>query len=375
MVLNFEARGSEGPALMFETSDGNGWLIKELARAGAPTRTNSILYEAYRRLPNETDMTMFKRAGYPGLNFAYIDGAARYHTQTDSLDQLDQRSLQHQGSYALALARHYGNLDLTNTKASNAVYFDLLGLTLIHYPTSWVTPLTIVTLLLFVVVAFVGLKKGRLTLAGNRFRVCRGRSDADQCCSGSSFITVQHLGPLSQLSFDDSGRHLQQRFLCGKLCGTHDCHFSFALHLVSSQNQRGKFTCWRTARVGCRDDRFRFICTGRKLSFYAASSLCPGAVGLEVRSQKADRLTAGQLASLYAFAIPGHHSDRTGPRHSIYRATCRQTSRSSWFWLCPAGFTAAAFRSHRSTKSLAVARHSRGGKFDFHSVGQLDLRL
>ena len=78
VVLNFEARGSEGPALMFETSDGNGWLIRELARAGAPIRTNSILYEAYRRLPNETDMTMFKRAGYPGLNFAYIDGAARF---------------------------------------------------------------------------------------------------------------------------------------------------------------------------------------------------------------------------------------------------------------------------------------------------------
>ena len=169
VVLNFEARGSEGPALMFETSDGNGWLIKELAQAGTPARTNSLLYEAYRNLPNETDMTMFKGAGYPGLNFAYIDGAAHYHSLSDNLDRMDERSLQHQGDYALALARQYGNANLSNTKTGNAVYFDLLGLTLIHYPVSWVAPLTILTVLFFAAVVFVGVKKGRLTLTGIAF--------------------------------------------------------------------------------------------------------------------------------------------------------------------------------------------------------------
>src|SRR5947209_2893285 len=33
LVLNFEARGAGGPSLMFETSDGNGALIRELAAA------------------------------------------------------------------------------------------------------------------------------------------------------------------------------------------------------------------------------------------------------------------------------------------------------------------------------------------------------
>ena len=169
VVLNFEARGNEGPALMFETSDANGWLIRELARSAAPARTNSVLYEAYRMLPNETDMTMFKRAGYSGLNFAYIDGAARYHTATDTLAQLDQRSLQHHGDYALALARQFGNADLSNTKARNAVYFDLLGLTLVHYSTAFVIPLTILTLLFLGAVIFAGLKRGRLTWRGIAF--------------------------------------------------------------------------------------------------------------------------------------------------------------------------------------------------------------
>ncbi len=37
VVLNFEGRGNFGPSFMFETSDGNGWLIEQMARA-CPTR-------------------------------------------------------------------------------------------------------------------------------------------------------------------------------------------------------------------------------------------------------------------------------------------------------------------------------------------------
>jgi len=33
LALNFEARGSSGPSIMFETSRGNGWLVQEFAKA------------------------------------------------------------------------------------------------------------------------------------------------------------------------------------------------------------------------------------------------------------------------------------------------------------------------------------------------------
>src|SRR3989440_129145 len=52
-------------------------------------------------------------SGLPGLNFAYIGGLVHYHSATDNLAAVDEGSVQHQGSYALALARHFGNLDLT----------------------------------------------------------------------------------------------------------------------------------------------------------------------------------------------------------------------------------------------------------------------
>jgi Zn-dependent M28 family amino/carboxypeptidase len=103
IALNFDARGTTGPSYMFQTSDQNGWLIHEFAKAAPHPISNSLANEIYRLLPNDTDMTVFNKAGFHGLNFAYIDGSTKYHTMQDSYANVDERSLQHHGSYALAL--------------------------------------------------------------------------------------------------------------------------------------------------------------------------------------------------------------------------------------------------------------------------------
>ena len=166
LVLNFEARGSHGPAIMFETSEQNGWLIKQFAKAAPYPIAHSLAYEIYRLLPNDTDLTVFKQAQMPGLNFAYINGLTNYHTQLDNTKEIDEHSLQHEGATALALARHFGNLNLEDTKSTNAVYFDIVGLTLVHYSSAWVLPLTIITVLLFSALIIIGLRRGRLSLFG-----------------------------------------------------------------------------------------------------------------------------------------------------------------------------------------------------------------
>ena len=166
VALNFEARGSSGPSFMFETSDGNGWLIEQLAKAAPYPISNSLLYEIYRALPNDTDLSPLKKAGVPGLNFAFIDDEVYYHSANDRLEMLDQRSLQHHGSYALSLTRHFGNIDLGERKKSNAVYFNIFGARLVHYSVNWVLPLAAVTLVLFAFVVVMGLKRKRLTFWG-----------------------------------------------------------------------------------------------------------------------------------------------------------------------------------------------------------------
>lgn len=42
VVLNFEARGDHGPSIMFQTSEGNGWLIEEFAQTVREPVANSL---------------------------------------------------------------------------------------------------------------------------------------------------------------------------------------------------------------------------------------------------------------------------------------------------------------------------------------------
>jgi hypothetical protein len=126
---------------MFETSAGNAWLIDALASAVPRAEAMSVAYEIYRLLPNDTDLTVFKRGGLNGMNFAFIGHPEFYHRPQDDVAHLDQRSVQENGNYALGLARVFGNRDLTQTHSGNAIYFLTHLMPLIVYPDWWAGPL------------------------------------------------------------------------------------------------------------------------------------------------------------------------------------------------------------------------------------------
>ncbi len=159
LTLNFEARGSCGASAMFETSKQNGWLVRQFAQAAPRPVASSLFYEAYKRLPYGTDFSTFKRAGLEGLNFAYAGCWPRYHTGRDDVEDLDLRSLQHHGSNALALTRHFGNLDLSNVRGEDRVYFTVPGAGVVSYPESWAVPAALVALAAFATLLVVGLRR------------------------------------------------------------------------------------------------------------------------------------------------------------------------------------------------------------------------
>lgn len=166
VALNFEARGSSGPVLMFETSAGNRWLIDEFAQSASYPAANSLMYAVYKLLPNDTDLSVFKQARFKGLNFAFVEEPTHYHTQLDNLANMDERSLQQQGSLLLGLTRHLGNADLSATTSQDAVYFDLFNAAVVHYPESWAIPVAVAVLLVFVGVVGYGLKRRQLGFSG-----------------------------------------------------------------------------------------------------------------------------------------------------------------------------------------------------------------
>ncbi len=166
VVLNFEARGTGGQAMMFETSPENGWLIRRFAEAAPHPSATSLSYEIYRRMPNDTDLTAFKRAGLPGLNFAYIGNAFFYHTSRDSVANLEEGSLQQQGEYMLGLARELGQADMRAVREANRVYFSLPGGGFVHYSERWAVPLAVLCLLVLAVALTLGIRRGRLRWKG-----------------------------------------------------------------------------------------------------------------------------------------------------------------------------------------------------------------
>jgi len=165
-LLNFDARGSSGPVLMFQTGIQNGWVIRQFANAAPAPTANSLMPEIYALLPNDTDFTIFREAGYAGLNFAHLSGYSFYHTKFDRVENLDRRSLDHQGSYALTLARHFGSLDLSQVRSDDDVYFNTVGGVLARYPRRWVLPFAVLISLLFLTLAGFGITRRKLTASG-----------------------------------------------------------------------------------------------------------------------------------------------------------------------------------------------------------------
>lgn len=166
LALNFEARGSRGPAVMFETSSGNSRLIDEFAQATPYPVAYSFVYSIYQLLPNDTDLTMFKDLHPQSLNFGYVFDWPAYHSMRDTVETIDPRSLQHHGSHMLALTQHFGNRAFAQPSERDAVFFTLLPGMLVHYSEAWVLPLAVAVTLLFAGVLAFGLRRNLLTVGG-----------------------------------------------------------------------------------------------------------------------------------------------------------------------------------------------------------------
>jgi hypothetical protein len=167
LVLNFEARGTSGPSLMFETSPGNGWLIPEAAKAGVDLRACSLMYSVYSRMPFGSDFGAAKRRGLKGFNVAFIDDFCWYHTKNDTPEHLSLASVQNHGSYALGLARHFGNLRLDGELAKpDVVYFNTLGSRMVYYPMAWSAPIAWAAAVVFLCMVILGILRGRMSFLG-----------------------------------------------------------------------------------------------------------------------------------------------------------------------------------------------------------------
>ncbi|MFI2741888.1 M20/M25/M40 family metallo-hydrolase [Zhouia sp. PK063] len=166
LVLNFEARGSGGPSYMLiETNQGNANLIKAFEKANPQYPVaSSLMYSIYKKLPNDTDLTVFREDGdIQGFNFAFIDDHFDYHTALDTAPRLDKNTLEHQGSYLMPLLTYFANHDLSALRThDNDVYFNIPLFHLISYPYGWIIPIFIITVFIFISLLIYGFSKRKI---------------------------------------------------------------------------------------------------------------------------------------------------------------------------------------------------------------------
>ena len=174
-VINVEARGPWGPALLFETCPGNEKVMELYAEHAKYHYTYSLTTVVYSFMPMFTDFTKVKDE-IPGLNFSTIVDVNHYHTDKDNFSNISENSIQHYGEQILPIAMEY----LTNADYSDVSYFkaeeDTVNFTIPALGLLNVSKLTykIINLVIFIVFLLVFAMeylRGRLKSAKSVFKV------------------------------------------------------------------------------------------------------------------------------------------------------------------------------------------------------------
>lgn len=135
VVLNVEARGTEGPAYMFQLAGASTALLDVWNESRCRAQATSLARAVYDVLPNDTDFSVFRRAGFWGYDFALIGGAHRYHSPEDTPENLDPRSVQQVGGCVVGLARGWLGRSVASEAPEVApVYFQVPGGTFVGPP-------------------------------------------------------------------------------------------------------------------------------------------------------------------------------------------------------------------------------------------------
>ncbi|MGO1286229.1 MAG: M28 family peptidase [Brachybacterium tyrofermentans] len=172
VVLNHEARGISGRPVVTRT---NGPMHDVLGAMPHP-EFESFTDALFEIIPNDTDFTVYRAAGWWGMDMAIIDDAWAYHSPQDDAAHLDQNSLQHYGDLTLALTRDLAGRDLGALEEGS-------GGDPVQTTAPWgivgIHPLLLTVLALCAPIALLAVilverRRGRLTLLGVALGVVAG---------------------------------------------------------------------------------------------------------------------------------------------------------------------------------------------------------
>lgn len=169
LMINVEARGPFGPALLFETSPGSKNLVKLYQQTARYPHTYSLTTVVYGFMPNFTDFTIVKD-DIPGLNFSTIADINHYHTNLDNFSFVTPKSIQHYGSQIVPLVEEYLTNPLYSDKDvlrsdENSINFSMPLLGLFNFSKTSYTWINVGIYIIFILLLLLDLMRGRAKFA------------------------------------------------------------------------------------------------------------------------------------------------------------------------------------------------------------------
>jgi hypothetical protein len=133
-VINMEARGSGGRVQMFQTAADNGGAVRLMRAATPRAQASSLSGFIYEHMPNDTDFSVSKRAGLPGLNYAFAGRQFDYHSPSSTPATQDLGTLQDMGDSVLPTAAALAFAPALPARSQSLVYANAPGGWLLAYP-------------------------------------------------------------------------------------------------------------------------------------------------------------------------------------------------------------------------------------------------
>lgn len=174
-VINLEARGPWGPALLFETCAGNEKVMDLYQQCAEYPYTYSLTTVVYSFMPMFTDFTEIKDE-IPGLNFSTIADVNHYHTDKDNFSNVSGNSIQHYGTQILPIVEEYLTnpvyADKSYLKAEDdTVNFTIPALGLLNVSKLTYKIINLAIFLIFMILFALEYVRGRLKSAKAVFKV------------------------------------------------------------------------------------------------------------------------------------------------------------------------------------------------------------
>ena len=201
LIINIEARGPWGPALLFEACPGNEKVVDLYASVAKYPYTYSLTTVVYGFMPNFTDFTIVKDS-IPGLNFSTITDVNHYHTHLDNFSNISEKAIQHYGEQIVPVASEYVKSEEYADKDAlksdrDATNFSIPGLGLLNFSKTGYMIFNVCVFLVFLLV---------FALEGVRGRIKAGKVFRNSCIALGSALGFLVLGELVA-------------FICGKIAG------------------------------------------------------------------------------------------------------------------------------------------------------------